>query len=66
MNENLVSQLVEMGFPINASKRGAYFSGGDLEAAMNWLCSHIDDPDYNTGKLFLPSHCRDMNEFDMN
>lgn len=49
MNENLISQLVDMGFPINASKRAAHFSGGDLEAAMNWLCTNIDDPDYNTG-----------------
>ena len=50
MNEEIVAQLVDMGFPINACKRAVYFSNNDLEAAMNWLCSNIDDPDYNTGK----------------
>ena len=38
-----------MGFPVNAAKRAWYYSDGNVEAAMNWLCSHMDDPDYNTG-----------------
>ena len=42
---DLVAQLVDMGFPLNACKRAAYFANNDLEAAMNWLCSNIDDPD---------------------
>ena len=46
---DLVAQLVDMGFPSNACKRAAYFANNDLEAAMNWLCSNIDEPDYNTG-----------------
>jgi len=52
MNEAVISQLVDMGFPINACKRAAFNSNNDLEAAMNWLCSHIDDADYNTGTFY--------------
>ena len=44
-----MESLIEMGFPSNACKRAMYFSDGNIEAAMNWLCSHMDDPDYNTG-----------------
>ena len=44
-----MDSLIEMGFPSNACKRAMYFSDGNIEAAMNWLCSHMDDPDYNTG-----------------
>ena len=47
-----MESLIEMGFPSNACKRAMYFSDGNIEAAMNWLCSHMDDPDYNTG-LFI-------------
>lgn len=44
-----MESLIEMGFPSNACKRAMYYSDGNIEAAMNWLCSHMDDPDYNTG-----------------
>ena len=44
-----MESLIEMGFPVNAAKRAWYYSDGNVEAAMNWLCSHMDDPDYNTG-----------------
>ena len=52
-----MESLIEMGFPVNAAKRAWYYSDGNVEAAMNWLCSHMDDADYNTGffKLFLPA-----------
>ena len=44
-----MENLIEMGFPVNACKRAMYFCDGNIEAAMEWLCSHMDDPDYNTG-----------------
>merc|ERR1712235_82694 len=43
-----MESLIEMGFPSNACKRAMYYSDGNIEAAMNWLCAHMDDPDYNT------------------
>ena len=66
-----MDSLLEMGFPINASKRAMYFSNDNVEAAMNWLCTHIDDPDYDTGTthriyflywaslfvMYIYSHC---------
>ena len=48
-----MESLIEMGFPSNACKRAMYFSDGNIEAAMNWLCSHMDDPDYNTGTFIF-------------
>ena len=47
-----MESLIEMGFPVNAAKRAWYYSDGNVEAAMNWLCAHMDDPDYNTGLIF--------------
>ena len=52
-----MESLIEMGFPSNACKRAMYFSDGNIEAAMNWLCSHMDDPDYNTGTSKLCQKC---------
>merc|ERR1711892_876922 len=43
-----MESLIEMGFPVNAAKRAWYYSDGNVEAAMNWLCGHMDDADYNT------------------
>ena len=51
--EKEMESLIEMGFPSNACKRAMYFSDGNIEAAMNWLCSHMDDPDYNTGMFIF-------------
>lgn len=48
-----MESLIEMGFPSNACKRAMYYSDGNIEAAMNWLCSHMDDPDYNTGAFLF-------------
>ena len=48
-----MESLIEMGFPVNAAKRAWYYSDGNVEAAMNWLCSHMDDADYNTGFFLL-------------
>ena len=42
---------MDMGFPVNACKRATYLSDNNVEAAMNWLCSNLDDPDYNTGNI---------------
>lgn len=45
MDEAVVSQLVDMGFPRNACVKGVYFSNNTgIETAMNWVMEHMDDP----------------------
>ncbi|CCH61313.1 hypothetical protein TBLA_0E02570 [Henningerozyma blattae CBS 6284] len=47
-NEMLASQMMEMGFTLNAVSRSLYATDNcDLEAATNWLFQHIEDPDIN-------------------
>ncbi|OJJ57798.1 hypothetical protein ASPSYDRAFT_45727 [Aspergillus sydowii CBS 593.65] len=46
VNMDVLSQLLGMGFPRARCERALYFTGNsDLEAAMNWLLSHLEDPD---------------------
>lgn len=45
-NEDIVSQLLCMGFGQNICEKAAiYTSNVGVEEAMNWLLSHMDDPD---------------------
>ena len=45
-NGDALSQLESMGFPRNRCERALHATGNaDAEAAMNWLFSHMDDPD---------------------
>merc|ERR1712173_92723 len=41
-----VSQLKEMGFSENACKR-AIHATGEVQAGLDWLCGHLEDPDLN-------------------
>jgi ubiquitin carboxyl-terminal hydrolase 5/13 len=48
INEEIVSQLVEMGFPHNACVKGVHFTkNAGVEMAMNWVMEHMDDPDFD-------------------
>ena len=47
MEQAAVEQLVMMGFPVNASRRALFNSANNVEMAMDWLCTHIDDADYD-------------------
>lgn len=48
MDEGLLSQMMDMGFPLDSCKRALYSVGSnDLEAAVNWLTEHIADPDFS-------------------
>jgi ubiquitin carboxyl-terminal hydrolase 5/13 len=48
LDETAVSQIMDMGFSLNASRRALTTVGGsDLEAAMNWIFEHSSDPDLN-------------------
>ncbi|CAI5742960.1 unnamed protein product [Hyaloperonospora brassicae] len=47
-DEALVAQLVAMGFSENACKRAAIATGNsNAEAAMEWIFSHMNDPDFD-------------------
>lgn len=49
INEEIVSQLVMMGFPLEGCKKAAYYSKGEsIDAATNWIVTHLDDPDLST------------------
>lgn len=44
-NEEIVSQLVSMGFNhLHCQKAAINTSNVGVEEAMNWLLSHMDDP----------------------
>uniref|UniRef100_A0A061RBY0 Ubiquitin carboxyl-terminal hydrolase n=1 Tax=Tetraselmis sp. GSL018 TaxID=582737 RepID=A0A061RBY0_9CHLO len=44
----IVAQLISMGFSENGSKRAAIATGNaSAEASMEWVFSHMEDPDFN-------------------
>jgi len=57
LNENVISQLMDMGFSLDGSKRAAYHTrdSNDAEAAVNWAVSHMEDSDFNT-PFTIPSN----------
>ncbi|XP_054732138.1 ubiquitin carboxyl-terminal hydrolase 5-like [Anastrepha obliqua] len=45
-DENLMGELMQMGFPLEACKRAVFHTKNiSLEAASNWLMEHIGDAD---------------------
>lgn len=45
-DQNILNQLLAMGFPKIRCEKALHATGNsDTEAAMNWLFSHMDDPD---------------------
>lgn len=47
-DENIMSELTNMGFPPEACKRATYFTKNkSLNDATNWLMEHISDPDFS-------------------
>ena len=48
IDEGAIAQLMEIGFSYNGCKRALLKTGGsDVEAAMNWIFEHNNDPDFN-------------------
>jgi len=48
IDEGALVQLMDMGFSMNGCKRALTTVGGsDVEAAMNWIFEHNQDPDFN-------------------
>lgn len=47
IDDSVVSQLVETGFPIEACRKAVYYTGNcGAEVAMNWLMEHVSDSDF--------------------
>jgi ubiquitin carboxyl-terminal hydrolase 5/13 len=46
INQELVGQLVEMGFHPEGCRRAAFHAPSGLEAAMEWVMAHMEDPDF--------------------
>uniref|UniRef100_A0A8C7MKE9 Ubiquitin carboxyl-terminal hydrolase n=1 Tax=Oncorhynchus kisutch TaxID=8019 RepID=A0A8C7MKE9_ONCKI len=54
LDDSTVSQLCEMGFPLEACRKAVYYTGNTgIDAAMNWVMGHMDDPDFSS-PLVLP------------
>ena len=48
VDEGALGVLVDMGFNMNGCKRALMAVGGsDVDAAMNWVFEHNEDPDFN-------------------
>lgn len=48
IDEGALGQLMDMGFNMNACKRALIAVGGsNVDAAMNWVFEHNDDPDFS-------------------
>ncbi|XP_023247386.1 ubiquitin carboxyl-terminal hydrolase 5 isoform X2 [Copidosoma floridanum] len=48
-DQAILTELTEMGFPIEACKRSLYFTqNSGLQTAINWLMYHISDDDFTT------------------
>lgn len=44
LDDSTVSQLCEMGFPLEACRKAVYYTGNTgIDAAMNWVMGHMDD-----------------------
>ncbi|KAK7887041.1 hypothetical protein WMY93_026662 [Mugilogobius chulae] len=47
LDESTVLQLCEMGFPLEACRKAVYYTGNSgIDAAMNWVMTHMEDPEY--------------------
>lgn len=44
LDDSTVSQLCEMGFPLEACRKAVYYTGNTgIDAAMNWIMVHMND-----------------------
>lgn len=49
IDENIVAQLVEMGFAREGCRRAVYNTGNSgVEAAMGWVMDHMEDADFSS------------------
>eukprot|EP00092_Neocalanus_flemingeri_P016514 GFUD01017868.1.p1 GENE.GFUD01017868.1~~GFUD01017868.1.p1 ORF type:complete len:808 (-),score=284.71 GFUD01017868.1:1858-4281(-) len=49
IDENIVAQLVDMGFAREGCRRAVFNTGSSgVEAAMGWVMDHMEDPDFSS------------------
>jgi ubiquitin carboxyl-terminal hydrolase 5/13 len=54
LNSEVVMQLAEMGFPVEACRKAVFNTNNSgLEAATGWIMEHMGDPDF--GDPFVPN-----------
>uniref|UniRef100_A0A3P9K4K8 Ubiquitin carboxyl-terminal hydrolase n=1 Tax=Oryzias latipes TaxID=8090 RepID=A0A3P9K4K8_ORYLA len=54
LDDSTVSQLCEMGFPLEACRKAVYYTGNTgIDSAMNWIMGHMDDSDFSA-PLVMP------------
>lgn len=54
IDESLVLQLVEMGFPLEGCRKAVYYTNNaGIEPALNWVMEHLEDSDFGM-PLSLP------------
>lgn len=54
LDDSTVSQLCEMGFPLEACRKAVYYTGNTgIDSAMNWIMTHMEDSDF-AAPLVLP------------
>ena len=46
VNQEVVKQIIEMGFSKNVAEKACFFNQSILEHAINWIYEHQQDPDY--------------------
>lgn len=46
VKQDIVTQLIEMGFSKNVSEKACFFNQSVLESAVNWIYEHQNDPDF--------------------
>lgn len=53
LDDSTVSQLCEMGFPLEACRKAVYYTGNTgIDSAMNWIMTHMEDSGVqNSAKL---------------
>lgn len=56
LDESVVFQLVEMGFPMEACKKAVFNTNNSgLESAMNWVMEHMEDPGEPDYRIIIQS-----------
>ena len=46
VKEDVVNQLIEMGFSKTVAEKSCFFCQSNLENAVNWIYEHQSDPDF--------------------
>ncbi|KAL4716665.1 hypothetical protein ACJJTC_004784 [Scirpophaga incertulas] len=60
-DEKLLSDLLEMGFPLEACKKALYYTNNaGMESASHWLMEHMNDWDF--GNEFVPPGAKTSKE----